>query len=100
MGRTGSTVTSAGLILGGTFTVLTVASSGAEASQSQRDRARPRRGHPDGHVPGAHAARALDGDPARPLELVAVGDGATPYGCRERRESHPLDPAPARGGTS
>ncbi len=31
--RTGSTVTSAGLILGGTFIVLTVASSGAEASQ-------------------------------------------------------------------
>jgi RND superfamily putative drug exporter len=33
VGRTGSTVTSAGLILGGTFIVLTVASSGAEASQ-------------------------------------------------------------------
>jgi len=31
--RTGSTVTSAGLILGGTFVVLTVASSGAEAGQ-------------------------------------------------------------------
>jgi putative drug exporter of the RND superfamily len=33
VGRTGSTVTSAGLILGGTFIVLTVASSGANASQ-------------------------------------------------------------------
>jgi putative drug exporter of the RND superfamily len=33
VGRTGSTVTSAGLILGGTFIVLTAASSGAEASQ-------------------------------------------------------------------
>jgi putative drug exporter of the RND superfamily len=33
VGRTGSTVTSAGLILGGTFIVLTVASSCAEASQ-------------------------------------------------------------------
>jgi RND superfamily putative drug exporter len=33
VGRTGSTVTSAGLILGGTFIVLTVASSGAQASQ-------------------------------------------------------------------
>ncbi|HKO26737.1 MAG TPA: MMPL family transporter [Solirubrobacteraceae bacterium] len=33
VGRTGSTVTSAGLILGGTFIVLTVASSGAGASQ-------------------------------------------------------------------
>jgi putative drug exporter of the RND superfamily len=33
VGRTGSTVTSAGLILGGTFIVLTVASSGADASQ-------------------------------------------------------------------
>src|SRR6185437_1469679 len=33
VGRTGSTVTSAGLILGGTFIVLAVASSGAEASQ-------------------------------------------------------------------
>jgi putative drug exporter of the RND superfamily len=33
VGRTGSTVTSAGVILGGTFIVLTVASSGAEASQ-------------------------------------------------------------------
>jgi putative drug exporter of the RND superfamily len=33
VGRTGSTVTSAGLILGGTFIVLTVASSGAEAGQ-------------------------------------------------------------------
>jgi RND superfamily putative drug exporter len=33
VGRTGSTVTSAGLILGGTFIVLAVASSGAEASE-------------------------------------------------------------------
>jgi putative drug exporter of the RND superfamily len=33
VGRTGSTVTSAGLILGGTFIVLAAASSGAEASQ-------------------------------------------------------------------
>jgi RND superfamily putative drug exporter len=33
VGRTGSTVTSAGLILGGTFIVLTVASSGPGASQ-------------------------------------------------------------------
>jgi RND superfamily putative drug exporter len=33
VGRTGSTVTSAGLILGGTFIVLAVASSGAEATQ-------------------------------------------------------------------
>jgi RND superfamily putative drug exporter len=33
VGRTGSTVTSAGLILGGTFIVLTVASSGADSSQ-------------------------------------------------------------------
>jgi RND superfamily putative drug exporter len=35
IGRTGSTVTSAGLILGGTFIVLAAASSGAEASQMQ-----------------------------------------------------------------
>jgi putative drug exporter of the RND superfamily len=33
VGRTGSTVTSAGLILGGTFIVLAAASSGAEAGQ-------------------------------------------------------------------
>ncbi|MBV9803564.1 MAG: MMPL family transporter [Solirubrobacterales bacterium] len=35
VGRTGSTVTSAGLILGGTFVVLAAASSGAEASQTR-----------------------------------------------------------------
>jgi RND superfamily putative drug exporter len=35
VGRTGSTVTSAGLILGGTFVVLAAAGSGPEASQTQ-----------------------------------------------------------------
>ena len=48
-------------------------------------RRRPGAGHPDGHLPGPHAAGALHGGAARPVELVAV-------------EDEPAQRAAARGG--
>ncbi len=79
-------MTSAGIILGGTFAVFAIVGGGGSGRQpAARDRLRPRRRDPDGHVPRAHAARAGDRDPARPLELVAVEASAAPR--RNRRGS-------------
>ena len=52
---TGTTVTSAGLILAGTFAVLTATGGTA----GQRDRPRAGGGRPARHVPGAHACWSL-----------------------------------------
>ena len=72
---TGTTVTSAGLVLAGTFAVFAVvggSGSGGSPDRGCRHRPRGRRHH--GHVRGPHRARALHGGAARPVELVAVED--------------------------
>ena len=72
VGVTGTTVTSAGLVLAGTFAVFALVGGrlGRLADQGNRLRPRARRHH--GHVRGPHRARALYRGAARPLELVAV----------------------------
>ena len=72
VGVTGTTVTSAGLVLAGTFAVFAVVGgSGARlADRGHRLRPRDRRHH--GHVRRPHRARALHRGAARPVELVAV----------------------------
>ena len=65
---TGTTVTSAGLILAGTFGVLTATGN----TQVQEIGAGPGRGHPPRHLLRPHPAGALGGGAAGPLELVAV----------------------------
>ena len=65
---TGTTVTSAGLILAGTFGVLTATGS----TPGPGDRTRPRRRHPPRHVLRPHPVGSLGGGPVGPLELVAV----------------------------
>ena len=72
IGRTGPTVTSAGLILAGTFGVFALAGGAVMGGRAEVHRARPGPGRADGHVRGPDAARAVRGRPARPLELVAV----------------------------
>ncbi len=80
IGVTGTTVTSAGLVLAGqTFVVFRHRgrSGGAGRQPVPRPRARPRPRDPDGYLPGPHAAGAVDGRAARPVELVAIlGAGA------------------------
>ena len=75
---TGTTVTSAGLILAGTFGVLTATGEHAD----RRDRRRPGRRHPARHVLRPHAAGPVGRRAARPVELVAVA--AVPRGPRPR----------------
>ena len=72
---TGTTVTSAGLILAGTFVVFgVVAGRGSGGERVPRHRLRAGARHPHGHLPGADAAGALHGRAAGPVELVAVPD--------------------------
>ena len=111
LSRTGTTVTSAGLVLAGTFLVLTVvAGSGIGRRADPRHRSRPGARHPDGHLPGPHPARAVHGGAARPVELVAVQDepdqrgtagGAAGAGgglrARGRARLRPGRPRPGRG---
>jgi hypothetical protein len=80
IGVTGTTVTSAGLVLAGTFAVFAVVGGrGSGGSQIRRRRRRPRGRRHHGHLRGPHRARALHGGAARPVELVAVEDrGTTP----------------------
>ena len=108
MGVTGTTVTTAGVILGGTFAVLAIAGRqlGRQlADPADRLRHRRRRAH--GHVPGAHHPGAVVRGHPGALELVAVltvprrrrrGSGGHPGGrrcLRSTRWSPPL-PAPTR----
>ena len=70
--RTGSTVTSAGLVLAGD--VRRVRAGGGIAARRRPVPGRPGLAgarHPDGRLPGADAAGAVGGRAARPLELVA-----------------------------
>ena len=76
VGATGPTVTSAGLVLAGSFAVLAIAGgSGSGGSEVREHRLRPGGGDPARHLRGPHGPRALDGGPPRALELVALGDG-------------------------
>ena len=80
--RTGSTVTSAGLVLAGTFGVFALVVG--RTARRQRLPGHPRLSrdrHPDGHVLRPHPARPVHGRAARPLELVAVQ-------ARPARRSH------------
>ena len=72
IGRTGSTITTAGVILAGTFAVLAVAGGDGGRRPDPADRLRRRGRRPDGHVPPAIPARPVAGRAARPPELVAV----------------------------
>ena len=101
LSATGTTVTSAGLVLAGTFIVLgLVAGSGVRRQPVPRHRARPGARHPDGHVPGPDPARAVHGGAARPVELVAVGDepGAEPAGIADGAEPGLAEAAAACSG--
>ena len=77
---TGGTVTSAGLILAGTFIVLTITGDRPGA----RDRPRPGGRHPARHLLRADAADPEHGDPAGQVELVAQ---RAARGARRRRPS-------------
>ena len=91
LGATGTTITSAGLVLAGTFIVLTVVAGQRLGRQPDpRHRPGPGPGHPHGHLPGADPAGALHRGAAGPLELVAVPDEQA--GC--------LPPGPAPGGAA
>ena len=85
---TGTTVTSAGLVLAGTFGVLAIVGSGSAGPAERPDhrgrRRRPRARRADGHLPGPDAARAVGRGADRPLELVAVP--ARPAAARRDRE--------------
>ena len=75
LGATGTTITSAGLVLAGTFVVFDRRGRQRLGRQPvPRHRAGPGARHPDGHLPGAHPAGAVHGGAARPVELVAVPD--------------------------
>ena len=78
VGASGPTITSAGLVLAGTFLVLAVTAGGEPGGSGPRHRHRAGARHLDGYVSRAEPARPLDGVVARPLELVAGqagGDG-------------------------
>ena len=73
MVATGTTVTSAGLVLGGTLSVFAIV--GAQQGSTQfRDVDAGLPGRPYGHLPRPHLAGAVHGRATRPVELVAVGD--------------------------
>ena len=89
VGVTGTTVTSAGLVLAGSFIVLTIAAgSGSGGEPGPRHRPRPGAGHPDGHLPGPHATGAR-----RPWCCSASGTGGHPS-CTSTSGG---DPGRARG---
>jgi len=100
IGRTGSTVTSAGLILGGTFAVLGIAGGGALSGQLRAMGF----GLAFGILMDTFLVRTL----LVPSTVILLGRlnwwpsamGRTGAEGTATRESHPLDPAPARGGTS
>ena len=71
---TGTTVTSAGLVLAGTFVVWRGGRARLGRQPVPRHRVRAGARHPDGHVPGADAAGAVHGRAAGPVELVALPD--------------------------
>ena len=88
---TGTTVSSAGLVLAGTFGVLAIVGSGSAGSAERQDdrqrRRRPRARRADGHLPGQDAAGALGGGADRTVELVAVR--AVPGAARRRPVRRP-----------
>ena len=75
IGRTGSTITTAGVILGGTFAVLAVAGGSAGGGQIQQIGYGVAAGVLMDTFLAAIAARAVAGGPARSPELVAVRAG-------------------------
>ena len=104
VGVTGTTVTSAGLVLAGTFAVFAVVGGRRRGRQpDRRCRRRPRDRRHHGHVRGPHGARALHGGAARPVELVAVEAqhgraGEAGRGGRERRRARAGRPGRRAGG--
>ena len=101
IGITGGTVTSAGIILAGTFAVLGMA-GGQERCPGTRLQHRLRRA--PGHVLRAHPARPLDRHAARPLELVALravqAHGRLAARLTRRPARRAGAPSPAAGGTT
>ena len=75
VGATGSTVTSAGLVLAGTFVVFAVVSARQPGELDRIGRFRARGGHFAGHLRRADRAGPGDRHPYRPAELVAVCHG-------------------------
>ena len=72
VGLTGPTVTSAGLVLAGTFGVLAVAGGGGPSGGQVRDIGVGLAvGISHGHLPCPHLARPVDGRSPRTVELVA-----------------------------
>ncbi len=73
LGATGTTVTSAGLVLAGTFAVFAlVGGRGSGWQPDPRHRGGPSARRADGHVHRPHRPGAVHSHPARPVELVAV----------------------------
>jgi len=86
--RIGPTITSAGLVLAGTFLCSLSPREASLGESDPRHRHRPGARHLDGHFPGTQPARALDGVSARSLELVAGqagGDGPRHPRLRSRQ---------------
>ena len=107
IGVTGTTVTSAGLVLAGTFAVFAVVGgSGSGGSQIRDVGVGPRGRRHHGHVRGPHRARALHGGAARPVELVAVEAARGRAGRRdgrgggERRRARAVRPPDGPDGQS
>jgi len=101
LGATGTTVTSAGLVLAGTFAVFALVGgrgSGGNQIRDVRVGAGARRA--DGHVHRPHRPGAVHGDPARPVELVAVpaqpGRGAARRPRRSGQRRWPWRPGRGR----
>ena len=91
---TGTTVTSAGMVLAGTFAVFAVVGGRGSGGAQIRDvGAGPRTRRADGHVRGPHRARSVHGGAPRPVELVAVPAqppaGRPARGRRSRRGRRP-----------
>ena len=106
VGVTGTTVTSAGLVLAGTFAVFALVGGRLRRLADPRHRLRPRGRRPHGHVRGPHRARALHRGAARPVELVAVEAAHGRAGRRdgrggsERRRARAAPDAGGRTGAS
>ena len=74
LNATGTTVTSAGLVLAGTFGVFALVGRAHLGRQPvHQPGRRPGPGHPDGHLPGPHPAGAR-----RPCSCWAGGTGGRP----------------------
>ena len=90
LAATGTTVTSAGLVLAGTFSVFAlVGGRGSGGSQIRRRRCGTGARRADGHLHRPHHPGAVHGRPARPVELVAVR--AQPDRAAEGVEGAELD---------